>query len=152
MHQALSDQVSVIPDIFSQIASVNTNGLTIDTQGWDGAHYIFNVGAMVAGATFDARIVSSANANMVGNTNLTGTVAGVANSNAAVVQLTNASNLNVVEIDVWRPTNRYIRSAVMAGTANSTFSSVCILYRRNAGTRPAAANANVAQVIKVLVN
>ncbi len=141
-HQALSDSYLHIPDIFAQIASVNVNGLTIDTQGWDGIEYKFIIGAMANGATFDARVVSSANSNMSGNTNIT---------NAAVTQLTNASNLNMVVIDVWRPTNRYVRSAVQAGTANSTWGCIATLYRRT-GTVPVTQNANTAQVVKVAVN
>lgn len=141
-HQALSDEFLHILDISSQIASANVNGLTIDTSGWDGIEYKFNIGTMANGATFDARIVSSANSNMSGNTNLT---------NAAITQLTNASNANMVIIDVWRPTNRYVRSATMPATANTTFGCVATLYRRT-GTRPVTQNANTAQVVKVLVN
>lgn len=141
-HQGLSDGVLHILDISSQIASVNTNGLTIDTQGWDGIEYKFNVGTMANGATFDARIVSSANSNMSGNTNIT---------NAAITQLTNASNANMVIIDVWRPTNRYVRSAVQAGTANTTWGCIATLYRHT-GTSPVTQNANTAQVVKVQVN
>lgn len=141
-HQALSDSYLHILDISSQIASANVNGLTIDTQGWDGIEYKFNLGTMAAGATFDARVVSSANANMAGNTNIT---------NAAVTQLTNASNANMVIIDVWRPTNRYVRSATMPATANSTFGCVATLYRRT-GTVPVTQNTNTAQVVKVQVN
>ena len=141
-HQGLSDGVLHILDINSQIASVNVNGLTIDTQGWDGIEYKFVVGTMANGATFDARVVSSANSNMSGNTNLT---------NAAITQMTNASNANLVIIDVWRPTNRYVRSAVQAGTANSTFGCVATLYRRT-GTTPVTQNANTKEVVKVAVN
>ncbi len=141
-HQALSDSYLHILDINSQIASVNVNGLTIDTQGWDGIEYKFVVGTMANGATFDARLVSSANSNMSGNTNVT---------NSPITQLTNASNANLVIIDLWRPTNRYVRSAVQAGTANSTFGCVATLYRRT-GTIPVTQNANTVQVVKVAQN
>lgn len=142
MHQSLSDSVQIIPDIWPQVGSVNANGLTLDTLGWDGVMWVFQVGAMANGSTFDARVVSSANANMSGNTNLT---------NAAITQLTNASNNNTVIVDVWRPTNRYVRSATMPGTANVNFSAVAYLYRHT-GTVPVTQNTNVAQVVKVAVN
>lgn len=141
-HQGLSDGVLHIVDITSQIASVNTNGLTIDTAGWDGIEYKFNVGTMANGATFDARVVSSANSNMAGNTNIT---------NAAITQLANTSNANMVIIDVWRPTNRYVRSAVQPATANSTFGCVATLYRRT-GVTPVTQNTNTREVVKVAVN
>src|SRR6266567_9534678 len=121
MHNSLADSTLIAIDIASQIASANVNGAVIDMQGWDGCCYTFNLGAMTASATFDARIVSSANANMSGATNIT---------NAAITQVLAASgNTNSYHIDVWRPTNRYIRSATQPATANTTFSSVAIRYR-----------------------
>ena len=100
-HDSLSDSALVSLDIAAQIASANVNGTAMDMQGWDGCLFVFNLGAMVASATFDARIVSSANANMSGATNIT---------NAAITQVLAASgNTNSYHIDVWRPTNRYTR-------------------------------------------
>ena len=141
-HQALSDSVLDIMDISTQIASANVNGLTIDTAGWDGIRYVFNIGTMASGATFDARLVSSANANMSGAANV---------PNALITQLTNASNVNAVIIDLWRPTNRYVRSAVQPATANSTFSSFAVQYRRT-GTKPVTAPTTTVQTVKVAQN
>lgn len=151
-HAALSDEVLDIMDISSQIASANVNGLTIDTAGWDGIRYVFVVGTMASGATFDARLVSSANANMSGNTNVTATINGVAAASMAITQLTNASNANMAVLDLYKPTNRYVRSATIPATANSTFSSLCQLYRRSSGTNPPTANANTIQVVKGVQN
>lgn len=139
-HNSLSDGVLVTLDILAQTASANVNGTAMDMAGWDGCLYIFNLGAMANGATFDARIVQSANSNMSGATNIT---------NAAITQVTNAGNTNSVMIDIWRPTNRYIRSATQPATANSTFSSVAIRYRAS-GILPATQTAT--QVVKVSVN
>lgn len=139
-HDSLSDSVLVTLDIAAQTASANVNGTAMDMSGWDGCLYVFNVGAMASGATFDARIVQSANSNMSGATNIT---------NAAITQLTSTSNTNSVHIDVWRPTNRYIRSATQPATANSTFSSVALRYRAS-GVLPVTQTA--VQTVKVQVN
>jgi len=139
-HLSLSDRVKVTIDINSQIASANVNGTVIDMQGWNGCLFVFDIGAMVNGATFDARVVSSANANMSGATNVT---------NAALTQVTNAGNVNTYMIDVWRPTDRYLRTATQPATANSTFSGVAIQYGRT-GTLPPTQTA--AQTVKVAVN
>ena len=128
-------------DVAATIASANTNGTAMDMQGWDGCLYVFNLGAMVATATFDARIVQSANANMSGATNVT---------NAALTQVLAATgNTNSYMIDVWRPTSRYIRSATQPATANTTFSSVAIRYRAS-GVLPPTQTA--LQTVKVAVN
>ncbi len=140
-HDSLSDSALVSLDIAAQIASANVNGTAMDMQGWDGCLFVFNLGAMVASATFDARIVSSANANMSGATNIT---------NAAITQVLAASgNTNSYHIDVWRPTNRYIRSATQPATANTTFSSVAIRYRAT-GILPVTQTA--LQTVRVAVN
>lgn len=139
-HDSLSESVLVTLDIAAQTASANVNGTAMDMSGWDGCLYVFNVGAMASGATFDARIVQSANSNMSGATNIT---------NAAITQLTSTSNTNSVHIDVWRPTNRYIRSATQPATANSTFSSMAIRYRAS-GLLPVTQTA--VQTVKVQVN
>jgi hypothetical protein len=139
-HDSLSESVLVTLDIAAQTASANVNGTAMDMSGWDGCLYIFNIGAMAASATFDARIVQSANSNMSGATNIT---------NAAITQLASTSNTNSVHIDVWRPTNRYIRSATIPATANTTFSSMAVRYRAS-GILPVTQTA--VQLVKVQVN
>ncbi len=140
-HDSLSDSALVSLDIAAQIASANVNGTAMDMQGWDGCLFVFNLGTMVASATFDARIVSSANANMSGATNIT---------NAVITQVLAATGgSNSYHIDVWRPTNRYIRSATQPATANTTFSSVAIRYRAT-GILPVTQTA--LQTVRVAVN
>lgn len=140
MHSGLSDSVLPSIDIASQIASANVNGTVIDMQGWDGCMYVFNLGAMTSGATFDARIVNSANANMSGATNV---------ANASLTQVTTATPNNVFVVDVYRPTERYLRSATQPATANSQFASVAIRYKRNGVLPPTQA---ALQTVKVIVN
>ena len=139
-HLSLSDSVLFAQDIADQTASANVNGTAIDMQGWTGCLFAFNIGAMGSGATFDARIVSSPNSNMSGATNIT---------NAALTQVTNASNTNVAIIDVWNPSQRYLRSATQPATANVTFGSISVRYRRD-GLLPPTQSAQ--QVVKVAAN
>lgn len=139
-HDSLSDSVLVTLDILAQTASANVNGVAMDMAGWDGCLYVFNLGAMANGATFDARIVSATSSSMSGATNVT---------NAALTQVTNAGNTNSVQIDVWRPSNRWLRSATQPATANTTFSSVAIRYRAS-GLLPVTQTAT--QTVRVQVN
>ena len=140
-HDSLSDGVLVTLDVLASTASANVNGVAMDMSGWDGILYVFNLGAMTATATFDARIVQSANSNMSGATNIT---------NAALTQVLAATgNTNTYMIDVWRPTSRYVRSATQPATANVTFSSVAIRYRAS-GLLPPTQTA--LQTVKVQVN
>ncbi len=141
MHNSLADSTLIAIDIASQIASANVNGAVIDMQGWDGCCYTFNLGAMTASATFDARVVSSANANMSGATNIT---------NAALTQVLAATgNTNAYIIDVYRPSARYLRTATQPATANVQFASMAIRYRRS-GILPPTALA--LQTVKVASN
>lgn len=139
-HDSPSETMLCALDIAAQTASAGVNGTALDMQGWDGILYVFNLGAMASGATFDARIMGAANSNFNVNSNIT---------NAAITQLTNASNTNTVMVDVWRPTLRYVKSVTTPASANSTFSSVAIRYR-GSGVFPLTQTA--AQLVKVQAN
>jgi hypothetical protein len=140
-HQSIADTILVTLDAAAVIGTANVNGPTLDMSGWDGCLFVFNVGAMVATATFDARIVSSANSNMSGNANI---------ANAALTQVLAATGgSNSYMIDVWRPTNRYIRSALVPATANVTVGSIAIRYHAG-GILPVTQTA--LQTVKVAQN
>lgn len=139
-HMSLSESTLPAQDIAPQSASSNVNGTAMDMAGWDGIQYVFSLGTIASGGTFDARIVSSANANMSGATNIT---------NAALTQVTSATPNNAFIIDVYRPTDRYVRSATQPATAAVLVSSIATRYRR-AGILPPTAAA--LQTVKVQVN
>lgn len=138
-HLSLSDSTLPALDIAPISSSANVNGTVMDMQGWDGCMYIFQIGTVASGGTFDARIVSSANANMSGATNVT---------NAALTQVTSATPNNAFIIDVYRPSDRYLRSATQPATAAVLHTSVAIRYRRT-GILPASASA--LQTVKVQI-
>ena len=141
-HLSLTDSVLVAQDISDQIISSAVNGTVFDMQGWDGICYLFNIGTMAAGATFDARIMSSANSNFSGNSNV---------ANAALTQVANTSNTSLSIIDVYRPSDRYLKSVTTPATANVTFGSIAIRYRRS-GVLPPTAPATTLQTVKVAAN
>ena len=138
-HLSLADSTLISQDIPSQSASSNVNGTAVDMQGWDGCCFVFSLGTVASGGTFDARIVSSANANMSGATNVT---------NAALTQVTSATPNNAFIIDVYRPSDRYLRTATQPATAAVLLGAVAIRYRRN-GILPATAAA--LQTVKVQI-
>ncbi len=140
-HNSLADSTLISIDIASQIASANVNGTVIDMQGWDGCCYVFNLGAMTATATFDARVMSAANSNFSTNANV---------ANALLTQVLAATgNTNVYIIDVYRPTLRYLKTATQPATANTQFASVAIRYRRSGSLPPTQA---ALQTIRVAQN
>ncbi len=135
-HQSPVDSMLFGLDVAAQIASAGVNGSAIDMSGWSGCLYVFNLGAMASGGTFDARVVSSANSNMSGNANIT---------NAALVQVANTANTNLWVLDVWRPTDRYIKLITTPATANTTYSVTTVRYGRT-GTNPPTQTATVVKV------
>lgn len=139
-HLSLADSVLFAQDIAPQTASANVAGTTFDMQGWDGILYEFNIGAMASGAVFNAIVNNSPNANMSGSS---------AVANATFTNIANTSNTNIAIIDVYRPTNRYVASIAEPSTANVTFGSVAIRYRRS-GVLPPTQLAT--QTVKVQVN
>lgn len=139
-HNSLADSVLASIDVPSQIASAGVNGTVIDMDGWDGCMYVFNLGAMTSGATFDARVMSSANANFSGNANVT---------SAALVQVTTATPNNVFVIDIFRPSQRYLKTVTTPATANTQFASLAIRYKRNGILPPTQA---ALQTIRVIAN
>lgn len=113
-------------------AAGGSNGAGVDMQGWDGVVFEAILGVIGNGGTFDMRVVESANANFSGAVNVSG---------AAITQVPNTTPNIVVAIDVFRPTNRYVRVVATAGTNNVNYGVVSHKYRRT-GRSPATLPTN----------
>lgn len=140
-HSALSDTVLVKQEIAPANLSSNTNTSTLDMQGWDGVEYEFAIGVMASGVTFDAYVQNSANSNFSGPTNIT---------NAVLTQVANTSNATLQVLDVYKPTNRYVRCSTVPGAG--VFASVVSRRYRRSGILPPTQESTTNQIVKVVVN
>lgn len=143
MHQGLSDSVLSTQELAPQNASTVQSGTGVNMAalgGSDGVQFQINLGAFIGSAVCDARVVESANANFSGQVNIAG---------AALTQVaaTNASNLFI--IDVYKPTNLYVRCLVTPAVNNVLLSVTANRYKRN-GVLPPTQSA--LQVVKVVAN
>lgn len=116
------------------------NGAGADMQasgGWDGIIFECTIGVIGNGGTFDLRVVESANSNFSGAVNVT---------NAAIVQVPNTTANVMVSIDVFRPTNRYVRVVATPATNNANISVSSVRYR-GTGRSPVALPTNHQYVV-----
>lgn len=112
------------------------NGIGVDMQesgGWDGVLFEMSVGVIGNGGTLDMRVVGSANANFSGAVNIAD--ADNSSNNASITQIANTVANVIVAIDVYRPTNRYVRAVVTAATNNANVAVTARRYR-NQGRTP----------------
>lgn len=134
IHMGLSDKVLVTTEIQPQSAGAGAvNGAGVDMQGWEGVMFLINVGAITGSGTFDARAVSDDNSGFNSVTNITGQDASGANANAAIAQATAANGVHILE--VYRPTERYVRLIGTVAVNTVAFGASAIRYRR-AGILP----------------
>lgn len=142
-HDSLSDRTKLVPALGPiTLPAAATAGILVDTQGWDGARFEISVGALTGGATLDAYVKRDSASAFTTSTNIT---------NAALVQITSsAANSNSVSvIDVFRPSQRYLKLVVTSGAAAVIAAASCTLYR-SSGLIPPTQTA--LQVVKVQEN
>lgn len=115
--------VEVIPGTNISAAA---QGIGVDMKGWDTVTFVAQIAAMTGSATFDMRVVGSANSNFNNGTNTNGTDI----TNAAIVQVPAAAGVNIAcAITVVRPTNRYVKVIATPATNNVNFAVMSILSR-----------------------
>jgi hypothetical protein len=120
-HNPIRNMIRSVEVAPNQYGTGSTNGNGVDMLGWDGVEFEAILGGLVATATFDLRVLGSANSNFSGAVNIT---------NAAIVQsLAADGNNRVVSVAVHRPTNRYIRVNATVGTANVFYGVSAYRYR-----------------------
>lgn len=141
MHQSLADSVKITQNVVSQrLNNSSANGADLDMAGWDGVLFVLNLGA--TDATVDMVAQSSASGGGAGYANITG---------AAISQISATGDNRIVAIDVWRPTNRFVRSRVTvgAGTTGADFGVLAIQYKAT-GRMPVTQA--LAELVKVREN
>jgi hypothetical protein len=140
-HDSLSDRTLVVPAMPPQSMGAGAvNGATIDTLGWDGIRFEISVGVITGAGTLDARVVRDDNSGMSSPTNV---------ANAALAQVVNTTPNTVHVIDVYRPSERYVRAVITQATNTVIASATATLYRRS-GLLPPTQTAT--QVVRVAEN
>lgn len=124
-----SPAVVLAPVLVDQSAA-NTVGAAVDMQGYDRVVFIYQLGAMVNGASLSSWASESSESNMGNATNIT---------DGALVNVTNTYNNTIQILDIFRPSKRYVSVNVDAVAANITLLGVSALRFRGTGTNPPTA-------------
>ncbi len=141
-HLALSDRILTSLELSGRSASTVANGTAIDMQGWDAVRFTVTLGTFGVNSTFDGLVQSAADSGM--NTATTVNIA-----NAALTQIP-AANANCIAIvEVYRPTNRYVRFQATPAVNAIVYSVIADQYRRG-GILPPTQSAQ--QVVRVAQN
>lgn len=142
MHDSLADRTDPANNIppQSMTGGAAVNGAAVDMSGWDGAMFILHIGAITGAGTLAARVERDDNSGFNSATNIT---------NAALVNVTNTNPNSIAVIDVWRPSERYVRAVLTQGTNTVVAGATVVRYRRN-GILPPTASA--VQVVRVAEN
>jgi hypothetical protein len=142
-HNSLSDHTKVVPAFgAATLPGAATAGVLVDMLGFDGARFEISIGALTGGATIDAFVKRDSASAFTTSTNITG---------AALVQVTSsAANSNsVAVIDVYRPSQRYLKLVLTSAAAAVVVAATCTLYRAS-GVLPPTQTA--LQVVRVAEN
>ena len=109
-------------------------GEIIDTAGFDGACFIYNLGTVVNGAAITLKIYS-------GTDSTVSDVAELSGASAAIAVASSDSNQRLI-VDVVKPRERYLRPTIVTATQDVTINSaICILY--NPDVKPVTQPATV---------
>lgn len=98
-----------------------TVGEIVDTAGFDGACFIYKLGAVTDGAAVTLKIYQGTDATV-------SDVAEMSGASAAIATASSDSDQFLV-IDVIKPRERYLRPTIVTATENVEIdSAICILY------------------------
>src|SRR4051794_38790586 len=105
-HQSPAEHAAYSLEVAPQsiAASGSANGAGADMQGWNGVMFILAVGAI--DGTQDMKAQSDDNSGFSSPTDISG---------ASITQVTAAGGSKLYLLDVWRPTERYVRAVVNNG-------------------------------------
>lgn len=148
-HSTLSDQTDTKLEFGSQLltgAAGAQNGIVIDTQGWEGVLFSLAIGVITGAGALDAWIQSGSAANGSDAANV---------ASGAITQVLAANQNSVVQISIYRPTNRFVRLQFNQTVNNVQVGAVATLFRRS-GVNPTANVGGPAQspvqILKIVQN
>lgn len=144
MHMSPAERMAFSLEVSPQsiAASSAANGNGVDMQGWDGVLFVLAVGAI--DGTQDMKAQSDDNSGFSSPTDITG---------ASITQVTATGDDKLYLLDVWRPSERYVRAVVTNGAgATADFQAVIAIRYRGTGIFPVTQHASVGELKKVLVN
>jgi hypothetical protein len=132
--------LEVSPQSIAASSAANGNG--VDMSGWNGVCFVLLLGAV--DGTQDMKAQSDDNSGFSSATDIT---------SAAITQVAGTGDDKIYVLDVWRPSERYVRAVVTNGAgATADFQGVlAIRYHRN-GVLPPTQAANFGALTKVLAN
>lgn len=137
-HMGLSDSTLVTSHIPLQSMSASVvNGTAIDMANWDGVMFLVPAGIFGTNGTLDGLVQMAPDSGF-------NTVTNVANSNLTQIPSANANSVAIVE--VYRPSQRYVRYQAKGQTNGVTSGVVAVQYRHE-GILPPTQSAQ--QIVKV---
>lgn len=139
-HSSLADSTLVYPAHIKlqAVVAAAVNGTAIDMQGWDGCLFIVPYGVFGTNGILTGLVQRDDNSGFNSATNI---------ANSSFTQV-NAANANAgVMVDIYQPSERYIRMQLTGQTNGVTTGVVAQLYRRT-GILPATQAA--AEVVRVV--
>lgn len=138
--ESMSFSLDVPPQSIAASSAVNGNG--VDMQGYEGVLFVLAVGAL--DGTQDMKVQGDDNSGFSSPTDITG---------AAITQVSATGDNKLYLLDVYRPTERFVRSVVTNGAgAVADFQGVIAMRYRVAGIIPITQHADVGELVKVKVN
>src|SRR5574338_18428 len=120
-HQSPAEVLAVTNHVTARLLNNgNVTGTAVDMQGYDGCMFVLALGTI--DATVDMQISRCATAGFSTVTAITG---------AAMTQLSATGDGSIVCVDVYRPTQRFVRASITigSGTTGAQLQCSAIKYR-----------------------
>lgn len=112
-----------ITRVMNAVAAGTTaqNGTTLDMSGWDGVLFVASLGTLTATQVTSLKAQQGNAANLSDAQDLANTLTG---------PMADGDSNKCLVLDVYRPTDRYVRCVVGRGTANAVIDGVIAIQYR----------------------
>jgi len=120
-HQTPFDNNLASQEIAPQSASSAVNGAGVDMQDYDGVAFLIEAGDIASGTTLNAKAQRDTASNFPSAVDIPG---------AAITQLGDTDDNKLVVIDVYAPTERYIRCVVTPAVSTALICVTAVRYRK----------------------